>query len=182
METKANYVAVGIFTLAQSLRPSASSGGARASEKVARQRCSACASRLGVGTCRGSAVLFNGVKVGGDVRRVYIDVTNPSDAIADTEIDRLTPITQSTQADIGLAGLTGQANIELKGGNPAEPNLLEEAEAQDRVAEIIADPSAVTNLLQSAQDIFPPRRRRPRSARRLRGRGPRSTDTVGPQR
>lgn len=154
METKANYVAVGIFTLCAVLAAFGfvwwSAGVGEGGETtVLRVRIPGSASGLG----RGSAVLFNGVKVG-DVRRVYIDVTNPSDAIADTEIDRLTPITRSTQADIGLAGLTGQANIELKGGNPAEPNLLEEAEAQDRVAEIIADPSAVTNLLQSAQDIF----------------------------
>jgi phospholipid/cholesterol/gamma-HCH transport system substrate-binding protein len=105
------------------------------------------------GLGRGSFVLFNGVKVG-DVRRVYIDVENPSVAIADAEIDRLTPITRSTQADIGLAGLTGQANIELKGANRNEPKLLDEAEAEDRIAEITANPSAVTNLLQTAQDIF----------------------------
>ena len=154
METKANYVAVGIFTLCAILgafgfvwwTAGLGEGGETA---ILRVRIPGSASGLG----RGSAVQFNGVKVG-DVRRVYIDVSNPSDAIADTEIDRLTPITRSTAADIGLAGLTGQANIELKGGNPAEPNLLEEAEAQDRIAEITANPSAVTNLLQTAQDIF----------------------------
>ena len=61
-------------------------------------------------------MLFNGVKVG-DVRRVFIDVDNPAVAIADTLVDRNTPITRSTQADIGLAGLTGQANVELKGAD-----------------------------------------------------------------
>ena len=105
------------------------------------------------GLGRGSAVLFNGVKVG-DVRRVYIDVLNPTVAIADAEIDRLTPITKSTQADIGLAGLTGQANIELKGADLREANLLDEAERDGRIAEITANPSAVTNLLQTAQNIF----------------------------
>jgi phospholipid/cholesterol/gamma-HCH transport system substrate-binding protein len=105
------------------------------------------------GLGRGSFVMFNGVKVG-DVRRVYIDVSNPTVAIADTEVDRMTPITKSTQADIGLAGLTGQANIELKGADPKEPKLLDEAEEEGKVAEIVANPSAVTNLLQTAQDIF----------------------------
>jgi len=109
--------------------------------------------RLRSGSAAAASLLFNGVKVG-DVRRVYIDVNNPTVAIADTEIDRLTPITKSTQADIGLAGLTGQANIELKGANPSEPKLLDEAEEQGKVAEIVANPSAVTNLLQTAQDIF----------------------------
>ena len=66
----------------------------------------------------------------------------------------MTPITKSTQADIGLAGLTGQANIELKGADPKEVKLLDQAETEGKVAEIIANPSAVTNLLQTAQDIF----------------------------
>src|SRR5690606_10240130 len=106
------------------------------------------------GLTRGSVVFFNGVKVG-DVTRVYIDVSNPTVAIADALVDRLTPITRSTQADVGLAGLTtGQANIELRGGNPAEPNLLDLAEAEGTVAEMAANPSAVTNLLESAQNIF----------------------------
>ena len=83
-----------------------------------------------------------------------IDPTNPNAAIADTSVDRLTPITQSTRADIGLAGLTGQANIELKGGGAQEARLLDEAEISGKVAEITANPSAVTNLLQTAQDIF----------------------------
>ena len=98
-------------------------------------------------------MLFNGVRVG-DVRRVYIDVQNPRVAIADTEVDRLTPITKSTQADIGLAGLTGQASIELKGADPREANLLDEAEREGRVAEITANPSSITNLLDTAQTIF----------------------------
>jgi phospholipid/cholesterol/gamma-HCH transport system substrate-binding protein len=154
METRANYVIVGIFTLIAIVAAFAfvywtAAIGDRGETAMLRVRIPGSASGLG----RGSAVLFNGVRVG-DVRRVYIDVLNPTVAIADTEIDRLTPITKSTQADIGIAGLTGQSNIELKGADLREPNLLDEAEREERVAEITANPSAVTNLLQTAQDIF----------------------------
>ena len=154
METKANYVIVGIFTLAAIVAAFAfvywtAAIGDRGETVELRVRIPGSASGLG----SGSAVLFNGVRVG-DVRRVYIDVLNPSVAIADTEVDRLTPITRSTQAVIGIAGLTGQANIEMRGADLQEPNLLDEAEANGTVAEITADPSAVTNLLQTAQDIF----------------------------
>jgi phospholipid/cholesterol/gamma-HCH transport system substrate-binding protein len=154
METRANYVIVGIFTILSILAAFAfvywtAAIGDRGETTTLRVRIPGSASGLG----RGSAVLFNGVKVG-DVTRVFIDVENPNAAIADTVIDRLTPITKSTEADIGLAGLTGQANIELKGGKLSEANLLDEAEREGRVAEIVADPSAVTNLLQTAQDIF----------------------------
>ena len=154
METKANYVIVGIFTLVAIVAAFAfvywtAAIGDRGETAILRVRIPGSAAGLG----RGSAVLFNGVKVG-DVSRVYIDVNDPSIAIADTEIDRLTPLTKSTKADIGIAGLTGQANIELKGANLDEPKLLDEAEETGRVAEITANPSAVTNLLETAQDIF----------------------------
>jgi phospholipid/cholesterol/gamma-HCH transport system substrate-binding protein len=154
METRANYVIVGIFTLIAIVAAFGfvywtAAFGDRGETAMLRIRIPGSASGLG----RGSAVLFNGVRVG-DVRRVYIDVLNPTVAIADAEIDRLTPITKSTQADIGIAGLTGQSNIELKGADLREPNLLDEAEQEDRVAEITANPSAVTNLLQTAQNIF----------------------------
>lgn len=154
METRANYVIVGIFTIAAMLAAFAfvywtATIGERGETATLRIRIPGSAS----GLARGSAVQFNGVKVG-DVRRVFIDVQNPKVAIADAEIDRLTPITRSTQADIGIAGLTGQANIDLKGADPSEENLLDEAERNGRIAEITANPSAVTNLLQTAQDIF----------------------------
>ncbi|KAA3450016.1 MCE family protein [Mesorhizobium sp. SARCC-RB16n] len=154
METRANYVIVGIFTLVAILAAFGfvywtAAIGDRGETTLLRVRIPGSASGLG----RGSFVLFNGVKVG-DVKRVYIDVDNPTVAIADTEVDRMTPITKSTQADIGLAGLTGQANIELKGADPKEVKLLDQAEKEGKVAEIVANPSAVTNLLQTAQNIF----------------------------
>ncbi len=154
METRANYVVVGIFTLAAILAAFGfvwwtAGVGDRGETATLRFRIHGSAS----GLVRGSVVLFNGVKVG-DISRVYIDVSNPTVAIADAIVDRLTPITKSTQADVGLAGLTGQANIELRGGNPAEPNLLDLAESEGGVAEITANPSAVANLLESAQNIF----------------------------
>jgi phospholipid/cholesterol/gamma-HCH transport system substrate-binding protein len=154
METRANYIIVGIFTIVAVIAAFAfvywqSGIGERGETATLRIRIPGSASGLG----RGSAVLFNGVKVG-DITRVYLDINKPAQALADAEIDRLTPITKSTRADIGIAGLTGQANVDLKGASPNEPNLLAEAEARGEIAEITANPSAVTNLLETAQDIF----------------------------
>jgi phospholipid/cholesterol/gamma-HCH transport system substrate-binding protein len=154
METKANYVIVGIFTLVALMAAFAfiywtAAIGDRGETALLRIRIPGSAS----GLTRGSWVMFNGVKVG-DVTRVYIDVSNPTVAIADTQVDRITPITKSTTAVIGIAGLTGQANIEIKGTDKGEANLFDEAEATGEVAEIVADPSAVTNLLERAQTIF----------------------------
>jgi phospholipid/cholesterol/gamma-HCH transport system substrate-binding protein len=154
METKANYVLVGLFTLIAIVAAFGfvywtAAVGDRGETALLRVRIPGSAAGLG----RGSGVLFNGVRVG-DVERVYLDVNDPTIAIADARIDRLTPITRSTGAYIGIAGLTGQANIELRGARADEPKLLDEAEEQGRIAEITANPSAVTNLLQRAQDIF----------------------------
>ncbi len=84
METRANYVIVGIFTIVAIISAFAfvywtSAIGDRGETTTLRVRIPGSASGLG----RGSAVLFNGVKVG-DVTRVYIDVLNPKVAIADT--------------------------------------------------------------------------------------------------
>ena len=154
METKANYVAVGAFTLLLLLAMFGlvwwTAGGGGASD-VATLRIRIPGSASGLG--RGSAVLFNGVKVG-DLTRIFIDVKDPNVAIADAQIDRLTPITKSTRADVGIAGLTGQASIELSGGSASEPNLLVQAEEAGTVAEITANPSALGNLLQLAQNFL----------------------------
>ena len=154
METRANYVIVGIFTVLSILAAfgfvywTAGYGDQGATAQL-RFRIPGSATGLG----RGSAVLFNGVKVG-DVQRVYLDPQNPRVAIADTVVLRWTPVTQSTKADVGLAGLTGQASIEMTGGDPNEPNLLDLAEQNDQIATMDATPSALANLLQATQNLM----------------------------
>ena len=128
METKANYVLVGIFTLVAIV---AAFGfvywTATVSDRGETAQLRVLIPGSASGLAAGSTVLFNGVPIG-TVKRVYLAINDPTIAIADTEIVRLTPMTKSTQADIGIAGLTGQANIELRGANLKEPKLIEEAE------------------------------------------------------
>ncbi len=153
METRANYVVVGVFTLLAILAALGfvywkAGSGSLGELVILNVRIPGSAAGLG----RGSSVLFNGVKVG-DVSRVYIDINNPDVAIAETRVDRLTPVTPSTQAEIGVQGLTGQAYIEMIGGNPKERNILDKAAEEGVDAIIEAKPSAVTNILKTAQDI-----------------------------
>ena len=154
METKANYVIVGLFTI---IAVMAAFGFVYWTATVGGRGETAALRVLVRGSAYGltpsSKVYFNGVWIG-DVKRVYLDVNDPTLAIADTEVARLAPITQSTKADITIAGLSGQANIELRGADTSEPRLLDVAEETGKVAEITANPSAVTNLLETAQDIF----------------------------
>ncbi|GAA4529044.1 MlaD family protein [Chelativorans composti] len=154
METRANYIVVGIFTVLSILAAFGfvywtAGYGDRGETAPLRFRIPGSATGLG----RGSAVLFNGVKVG-DVQRVYLDPQNPRVAIADTIVVRWTPVTESTKADVGLAGLTGQASIEMTGGDPNEPNLLDIAEEKGEIAVMEATPSALANLLQATQNLM----------------------------
>ncbi|MEK1889744.1 MAG: MlaD family protein [Phyllobacterium sp.] len=154
METKANYVLVGVFTLVICALAFAfvywiARYGDRSETATLEIRI------LGsvTGLSEGSQVLFNGIKVG-SVKKLSIDDNNPDAVIALTEVNATTPITRSTQATLGFAGLTGQAFIELKGGKLNEPNLLEEAAKDEQIARMDADPSVVNNLLQKAQTIL----------------------------
>ena len=155
METRANYVIVGIFAFVTLLAgfgfvywiDQYSKIGEAAFLRFRVPGSSA-------GLDRGSLVLFNGVRIG-QINRVYLDLNDPTVAIADAVVDRsIAPITLSTRADIAAAGLTGGAVVELRGGAPGEASLFDEAEKKGEVAVIVANPSAVTDIIQTAQDVF----------------------------
>ncbi|WP_439272693.1 MlaD family protein [Pseudochrobactrum sp. HB0163] len=154
METKANYVLVGIFTLVITL---AAFGfvywAARFGDKNDTLPLEIRIPGSVTGLSKGSQVLFNGIKVG-DVRQLFLDPLNPNMVIVQTEVNRTTPITRSTKAELSSQGLTGISFVELKGGSLMEPNLMEVAEKAGYVARINADPSIFTDLMATAKDIF----------------------------
>jgi len=154
METKANYVIVGIFTVVVLvLAFFIVLFVARINDNQNVQQLDVRIPGSVTGLSEGSPVLFNGIRVG-TVKRLVLDNTNPNMVIAQTMVNGSTPLTRSTQATLGFQGLTGLAFIELKGGSLDEPRLLDEAEKENNVARIDADPSTLNNLLATAQDIF----------------------------
>lgn len=154
METKANYVVVGIFTLAVTIAAFAFVyWAARFGDNNDSLPLEIRIPGSVTGLSKGSQVLFNGIKVG-DVRQMFLDPLNPNMVIVQTEVNRTTPITRSTKAELSTQGLTGIAFVELKGGSLMEPNLMEEAEKGGYVARINADPSIFTDLMATAKDIF----------------------------
>lgn len=154
METKANYVLVGIFTIAALILAFVLVYyTARLGERSNLQPLDVRIPGSVTGLSEGSQVLFNGIRVG-QVRRLVLDPSNPNMVIAKTDVNGTTPITRSTQATLGFQGLTGIAFVQLSGGSISEPNLLKEAAKADSVARIDADPSTLNNLLATAQDIF----------------------------
>ncbi|MBC8130902.1 MAG: MCE family protein [Rhizobiaceae bacterium] len=153
METRANYVLVGVFTVVVlALSFGFVWWSANVSDQDSRVQMLVRIEGSVTGLSVGSQVLFNGLRVG-DVRNLRIDPNDPRIVIASTQVDATTPITTSTVATIGFAGLTGQAFIELKGGNVNERNIIAYAREQGAVPVIRADPSDVTDILATARDI-----------------------------
>ncbi len=70
----------------------------------------------------GSAVLFNGVRVG-DVTGLALDPDRPSQVIAQIAVGPGTPLRSDTRVDVDIQGLMGSPSLLLQGGSPALPRL-----------------------------------------------------------
>ena len=149
METRANYVLVGLFTLVVIAaafafiywvsRIDESSGLVPLKIRIVGEV---------TGLGEGSDVLFNGIKVG-KVNRVEFDRADPRVVFAIAGVKATTPLRADTSATIGSQGLTGVAYISLKGGTPEAAPLLEgEGEAV-----IDAAPSALGDILETVRLI-----------------------------
>src|SRR5262245_7848591 len=123
MEIRARYILVGLFVLAIAAAGfgfvywlhNAGGLGERAVSRVRFDN--------GVSGLRsGSAVLFNGMRVG-EVTRLQIDVANPRQVVASIAVDRHTPVRADTQVGIEVQGLMGSPSITLKGGAAGAPPL-----------------------------------------------------------
>ena len=154
METRANYAIVGFFTLVVMLSAfgfvywmARFGNTGETAPLVVRIPGSA------NGLSNGSAVRFNGIPYG-VIRNIRIDPDSPDFVIAETTVRADAPIYTDTRAALEIQGLTGSAYIELQGGSPSNPNILSRARELNQVASIDADPSGVTNLLATADDIL----------------------------
>lgn len=149
METRANYVIVGLFTLIVL----ASAFGfiywvARLGEQTGLVPLQVRIAGSVTGLGEGSDVLFNGIKVG-KVNRVAFDPDDPRIVYAITSVKHDTPIRADTTATIGSQGLTGVSYISLKGGTPAAALLL----GGDGMPVIEAAPSAVGDILETVRAV-----------------------------
>ncbi|ETD72589.1 hypothetical protein V757_03420 [Pelistega indica] len=75
------------------------------------------------GLSRGSAVLYSGINVG-EVVRLTLNKKDPRHVDAIISVDKdIVDIREGVRARLQLMGVTGQAVISLKGGNPNSPQL-----------------------------------------------------------
>ncbi len=102
------------------------------------------------GLSQGAAVEYNGIRVG-SVSRLKLDPKDPRHVLAHVRVDAGTPVRTDTHAKLALTGVTGQAIIQLSGGAPGAPPL---SAGGGRPPVIVADPSPLTKLLASGEDIM----------------------------
>jgi phospholipid/cholesterol/gamma-HCH transport system substrate-binding protein len=151
METRARYALIGLFMLAVI---AASFGfvywlenkGGFSQREVYQVKFQGSVSGLLVG----SAVLFNGIRVG-EVTALGLDPEAPQDVIATIAVDRLTPIRSDTVVNIETQGLTGGAAIALRGGTADSAPVSAEGGAPPT---LVAAPLAGQDWTQSARDAF----------------------------
>jgi phospholipid/cholesterol/gamma-HCH transport system substrate-binding protein len=149
METRANFVLIGAFTLAviaaafgfvlwfQSLHTTK----ARSPIRIVFEGSAS-------GLRNGGSVNFNGIRVG-EVVSVKLD--NPRRVVALAMIEKNAPIRKDTLVGLEFQGLTGVAAISLKGGEEAAPPVpLDE----DGVPILTADPSGLQDVTESIRSTL----------------------------
>ena len=152
METRANYVLIGLFTLAVIVGAfgfvywfSNNSGtGLRTAYRVVFQGPIS-------GLRTGAPVMFNGIRVG-EVTALTLDPSDPKQALATISVDVNTPVRADSQVSLDFQGLTGIAALALKGGTIAAGPLTAK-EGQDAPV-LVADASATADMAQSARDVL----------------------------
>ncbi|HEX2136787.1 MAG TPA: MlaD family protein [Microvirga sp.] len=151
METRANYALIGLFTLLVVASAFGFvywfSGGDRGQ---ARQAVRIVFSGSVAGLTRGSAVLFNGLRVG-EVTELSLFPEDPRRVVSVVEVDRATPVRTDTRARLEYQGLTGVAQIALVGGEPSAP-VLTPGPGQP-LPTIFADRSDFQDLVETARTI-----------------------------
>ncbi len=151
METRANYVLIGVFTLAvivgafgfvwwfQRLGDT----GTRVAYEVVYEGAVS-------GLRTGSTVLFNGIRVG-EVASVTFDRDDPRKVVATIAVSSTTPIRTDTKASLEFQGLTGIASVSLIGGSPTAPPLKG---VDGKLPRLMADSAGLQDLMQGAKNVL----------------------------
>ena len=166
METRANYVLIGAFTLAAIvgaflfvmwIAGYGAAGGHRAYQVVFG------GSVAGLST--GANVSFNGIKVG-EVTHLTFSRSDPHQVVADIDVNSDAPIDRNTKARLETQGLTGGAVVALLGGATAGSALVGEngrppiiyagqsIQLQDILDSVAALSTKATSILDDADKVI----------------------------
>lgn len=151
METRANHVLIGAFTLAVCLFAVLFAlWMAKYTTEKAYAEYDIVFQEAVTGLSTGSQVLYSGISVG-EVRELSLMRDDPRKVVARVRLAADTPVKTDTRAKLTMTGLTGVSVIQLSGGSPGAP-LLAGGNGGD-VPVIQTEPSALQNIAASANEI-----------------------------
>jgi phospholipid/cholesterol/gamma-HCH transport system substrate-binding protein len=151
METRANHVLIGAFTILISILAVAFAlWAANYSSSKQWDQYEVVFSEAVTGLGTGGIVQYNGINVG-EVTKLRLDPKDPRKVIARIRLQADTPVKVDTKAKLAFVGLTGVAQIQLTGGLPESPRLLPTPD--EPIPRIPTTPSALQNLSAAADDI-----------------------------
>jgi phospholipid/cholesterol/gamma-HCH transport system substrate-binding protein len=151
MEIRARYILVGLFTLAATAAVLLfvywlnNAGGLHERSRYQVRFESSIS-----GLLSGSAVLFNGLRVG-EVTELRLNLEDPRQVIVLIAVEPSTPMRADTLVDIEFQGLSGAPVIALKGGSPTAPVLKS---AQGDLPTLVAPASAGQSMTQAAREAL----------------------------
>lgn len=151
METRANYILIGLFTLiVTALLIGFGLWAAKFASESSWREYDVVFSEAVTGLGIGGTVQYNGITVG-EVRKLEIDPENPTKVLVRIRIKATTPIKVDTQAKLAFVGLTGITQIQLKSFNAKSLDL--KPSESNPIPRIIAKESALSKLFNSSDDI-----------------------------
>jgi phospholipid/cholesterol/gamma-HCH transport system substrate-binding protein len=151
METKANYILIGAFTLAvAALLLVFGLWAAKYSSDRDWQEYMVVFTEPVTGLTEGSSVQYNGIAVG-TVETLALDAKDPRRVIARLKVKADVPIKVDTRAKLSITGLTGVPFIQLTGGSPGARKLA--SGDRDEIPVIITEASALQNIADTANRL-----------------------------
>jgi phospholipid/cholesterol/gamma-HCH transport system substrate-binding protein len=151
METKANYVLIGAFTIAVSVFLLLFGlWAAKYSSERGWQEYFIVFNEPVTGLSQGSSVQYNGIAIG-SVEELSLAPQDPRQVIARVKLQADAPVKIDTRAKLSVTGLTGTTFIQLTGGSPEAPRLT--ARDGRELPLIKTEPSALQNIADTANRL-----------------------------
>jgi phospholipid/cholesterol/gamma-HCH transport system substrate-binding protein len=152
METRAHHVLIGLFTVGTAaaallfaLWMSYAAG--ERSYQPYRILFERSVSGLSVG----GTVQYNGIEVG-DVTKLTLNPDDPRQVIANIRVYDDAPVKTDTRAKLALASITGSMSVQLYGGTPESPRLVDQI--NDDAPFIQSDPSPIATLFDEGENMI----------------------------
>lgn len=151
METKANYVLIGAFTLVTAIALLVFGlWAAKYSSERSWQDYQVVFTEPVTGLTEGSSVQYNGIAVG-TVEALALDARDPRRVIARLKLKADIPVKVDTRAKLSITSLTGVPFIQLTGGSPRAPRLVDVDKHDPPV--IRTEASALQNIADTANRL-----------------------------